>query len=343
MLTFTRRLRRPLLPRSPSTPTPRSTAPRVTVAVSTLNRRDLLEGTLLALQQLTYPSFEVVVVDGPSTDGTAEMLRSFEHSARLGTCDVAALGASRNIAVAMAAGDLVAFIDDDAIPPPDWLDLLVPAFEDSTVAAAGGPVFDVPLDRVEWKLCTCTRLGVPEVDNPGPIERYLGPGADPVAYFAGCNMIIRRTALQAVGGFNPLFTSAYDDADITRRLNDAGFRMAYVEQALVRHYRAASNVRDGTLMIRDPYRIIASRAVFALHGSMPLPAADVEAMMEAAADEWRNAAHCHLTDGRLTPEEHERFLQRVDDGVRDGLQAGRTPRPVAVIPDPPRHLFRQYN
>lgn len=86
----------------------------------------------------------MVVVNGPSTDGTAELLTNFAEETRLGTCDVASLGVSRNVAIAMAAGELIAFLDDDAIPPSDWLEQLVPAFADPIVAAAGGPVFDAP-------------------------------------------------------------------------------------------------------------------------------------------------------------------------------------------------------
>ncbi|NMD25046.1 MAG: glycosyltransferase, partial [Actinobacteria bacterium] len=52
----------------------RRASPTVTVAVCTLDRRDQLERTLHALRSLTYPAFEVVVVNGPSSDGTAEML-----------------------------------------------------------------------------------------------------------------------------------------------------------------------------------------------------------------------------------------------------------------------------
>lgn len=313
--------------------------PTVTIAISTLNRRDSLERTLGSLRLLTYPSFEVVVVDGPSTDGTDEMLKDFAEEVRLGTCDVASLGASRNVAVAMAAGELIAFLDDDAIPPPNWLEQLVPAFTDPIVAAAGGPVFDVPLDRVEWKLCTCTRLGAVEVDSPGPIERYLGAGVDPFVYFAGCNMMIRRTALQAVNGFNPLLVGSYDDADICVRLNDAGFVLKYVESATVRHDRAPNESRDEQQRIRDPYRTIISRAAFMLQSDTTADVEVVSAILHGWLQDWRNVANAELADGRLTQDSHRHFIERAESGVREGLAAASAPRTLVHIPEAPRHRF----
>lgn len=315
----------------------------VSVVINTLNRRDHLERTLLALRDQTYPRFEVIVVNGPSTDDSDEMLRSFEASARLATCTEACLGISRNIGVAMAAGDIVAFTDDDAIPRPDWLDLLVAAYDEVDVAAAGGPVFDVPSDRIEWKICTCDRLGVPNTDSAPPIDRYLGPGADPVAYLAGCNMSFRRSALQAAGGFNSLLAYGYDDVDICCRLTDAGHRIAYVEDALVRHDRAPSAVRDERQVIRDPYSVIFSRSVFSLQcGNSPHSAEQIADTMTTWADEWRTVADQHLSEGGLSADEHRRFIDRAVAGALDGIAAGSSPRPWTQIPDPPRHLFRPY-
>ena len=325
---------------SPEEPSP---SPRVTIAIATLDRRDSLERTLLSLRELSYPSFEVVVVNGPSTDGTAKMLAEFSEVIRLGTCDVASVGASRNAATAMSAGELIAFLDDDAIPPPNWLEMLVPAFADPKVAAAGGPVFDVPLDRVDWRLCTCTRLGVPVVDSPGPIERYAGVGADPIAYFAGANMIIRRSALQDVGGFNPLLTSSYDDVDICARLNDAGFALVYVDGALVRHDRAPSLTRDEDHHIRDPYRIITSRAAFMLQSEHAAHLDVVTQVLHDWLNDWRNEADSRLTSGRLAEPARDHFVERAIAGVRDGLAAATEARKSALIPPAPEHLFLEHS
>ena len=74
----------------------RGTPPlRVSVVINTLNRRDHLERTLVALREQTWPHFEVVVVNGPSVDGTADMLTAFADCARVASCPQASLGRSR--------------------------------------------------------------------------------------------------------------------------------------------------------------------------------------------------------------------------------------------------------
>jgi glycosyltransferase involved in cell wall biosynthesis len=315
----------------------------VSVIINTLDRRDSLERTLVALRDQRYSHFEVVVVDGPSVDGTAEMLRAFEGRARIAACPEANLGLSRNIGLQLAAGDIVAFIDDDAIPPPVWLELLVARYADSHISAAGGPVFDVPLDRLEWQICTCTRLGVPNTDSTGPIERYQGPDADPFAYLAGCNMSFRRSALREIGGFNSVLMYGYDDVDVCCRLIDAGHGIAYDDDAVVRHHRAPSAVRDGRQIIRDPFSICHARAVFTLQCQQLSHTIDeiVETMGDAVQD-FRNAAERHFADNEFDEAERSRFVDRARAGTEAGIAAGKQPRRYESIAAPPRDQFLPY-
>jgi glycosyltransferase involved in cell wall biosynthesis len=319
------------------------TATPITVAISTLNRRNSLERTLVALREQTYPRFEVVVVNGPSTDGTTELLERFADRARVFDCPTASIGRSRNISVQQAAGDIVAFIDDDAIPPPDWLERLVAPFEDERVGYVGGPVFDVPLDRVEWKICTSTRLGAINTDSSGPIAIYQGLGADPVAYFAGCNMGLRRNALQAIGGFNSALLYTYEDVDVCCHMNDAGYSLAYLEEVTVRHDRAVNSVRDGQRVITDPYALVLGRIVFTLHCKLGSKSrAKVRRLVRDWERDWVAHSTAHLTSGRFTPAEHEKFVARVVAGTTEGIARGSLPRPFTTIGPPPTGEFRQY-
>src|SRR5690606_20845029 len=97
---------------------------------------------LASLRQLDHPAVEVVVVNGPSTDGTDDVLAAHRGQVKVVSCPERNLSLSRNLGIAAAAGELVAFIDDDAYPDPAWLDDLVGLFDDDEVAAAGGPVLD---------------------------------------------------------------------------------------------------------------------------------------------------------------------------------------------------------
>src|SRR5580704_8132994 len=115
---------------------------RVSVVINTYNRSSSLKAVLHSLHRQNYPHFEIIVVNGPSTDGTMELLEQYRQSIRVGTCADRNLSVSRNVGIQMAHGELVAFIDDDAVPDEDWLAYAVPAFGDQEVAGAGGFVYD---------------------------------------------------------------------------------------------------------------------------------------------------------------------------------------------------------
>jgi GT2 family glycosyltransferase len=287
----------------------------ISVIVCTLDRCASLKRALEALTRQTFRRFEVIVVNGPSSDGTSELLSGYP--VRVGTCSEAHISRSRNIGVRMAAGDVFAFLDDDAVPGPDWLGQLAGAYEDPTVAAAGGPVFDIPLGRIDWEILTCTREGAVNFHSEPPVERYLGRGADPFLYLAGCNMSFRRTALRRAGAFNPELPHGYDDAELCMRLIDAGGRIAWVEGALVRHERATSAVRDGEQVCTDPYSAMFCSAVF-IEQSRPTSAPDVLAELAVG---WKSGP------AELLPEERRGwFRERVEQGIAEGVRAGRRPR-----------------
>jgi glycogen synthase len=304
----------------------RATPPDVTVAILTLNRADRLAASIRSVLAQDHPSFEVLVVNGPSTDGTADLLASMVSEGlriRVTSCPVAQVGAARNVGLRESRGSIVAFIDDDAVAAPTWLTTMTAPFADPTVVAAGGPVFDVPLGRVDWRLCTCTRLGQPDVDAPGPIDRYLGPGADPFPYFAGCNSVYRRADALAVGGVDPDLHKIYDDVDLAAKLVDAGGRMAYVDEVLIDHDRAVNALRDDQQVLRDPFYALRDRVVFVArvrHRSL-----DDQELTDRAlswARDWGGEADRQLAAGQCTPEQHRWFLDRANEGATVGLQVG---------------------
>ena len=113
----------------------------VSVVINTYDRAFCIGNTLDALLNLHYSNFEIIVVNGPSKDATAEVLSEYP-SIRVERCPESNLSMSRNIGIRAAAGEIIAFIDDDGIPEPEWLDRLVVGFDDPEVAGVGGPVYN---------------------------------------------------------------------------------------------------------------------------------------------------------------------------------------------------------
>jgi glycosyltransferase involved in cell wall biosynthesis len=187
--------------------------------IATAGRAASLDRTLQSLRQLRYPLFEVIVVLGPSLDNSAEIVARHADFIRHYPIDRLNLSAARNIGVAMAQGDVVAFIDDDAMPEPDWLDRLITGYEDPRVAQVGGFIRDNRGVDFQCKYLVVDRFGdsvgfdeLPELDDD---SHFLG--------LTGTNFSVRRDLLTQMGGFDEEYAYFLDETDVTIRLVDRGW------------------------------------------------------------------------------------------------------------------------
>ncbi len=207
--------------------------PSVSVVVCTYNRAQVLGRCLDALRRLDYPEFEVVVVEGPSTDDTRVLLDRFPDVKRV-TNAKRNLSISRNIGIAASAGAIVAFIDDDAVPGRGWLRALAAAFDDPTVGAAGGDVFGPSGDHLQFSNGILSRYGRVIARQDAPDDRN-DPGGAWYNTLMGTNSSFRRRALDGVGGFDENYEYYHDEADLCARLIDAGHRVVHAPDAVVWH------------------------------------------------------------------------------------------------------------
>lgn len=188
---------------------------RISVVIATYNRKDLLLGCLAAVTCLDYPDFEVIVADDGSTDGSSEAVwqlfpgvRYLPHATNTGE------PAARNRGVRAATGDVIAFTDDDCVPPPDWLQRHARHYDTPSIAAAGGPQicrtpnFYECFDVAQWRI----RFDALEtVDRIGDYEHLLTG-----------NMSVRREVFARVGLFDEQFRCGCD-SDFIRRVSRAGY------------------------------------------------------------------------------------------------------------------------
>jgi len=203
-----------------------SPAPRVSVVVCTYNGAATLSQCLEGILTLHYPNYEVIVVSDGSTDGSAELAASFE-GVRVIETPQRGLAAARNTGMDAATGDIVAYIDDDAIPDPDWLKHFASTFASGPYAAAGGPNV-LPPGSSAVAQCVANAPG-------GPTHVLVSDRE--AEHIPGCNMAIRKRDLEAIGGFDPQFRAAGDDVDVCWRLLDSGKRIAFSPGAVVWHHR----------------------------------------------------------------------------------------------------------
>jgi GT2 family glycosyltransferase len=202
--------------------------PRVSVVVCSYNGARTIRDCLDGLVQLEYPDFEVIVVDDGSTDETAQIAR--EYGFRVISTPNRGLSSARNTGLAAATGELVAYIDDDAWPDPHWLTYVADTFLRTEHVAVGGPNLPPPGDG-PIAACVANAPG-------GPNHVLLGDRE--AEHIPGCNMVFRKTALRAIGGFDPRFRVAGDDVDVCWRLQARGGSIGFHPAAVVWHHRRNS-------------------------------------------------------------------------------------------------------
>src|SRR2546427_9406651 len=210
---------------------PRPSLAKDSVVVSTLNGAATLRDTLAGLEQLDYPDYEVIVVNDGSTDATPQI--ASEYHVRLITTKNQGLSAARNVGTRAATGEIVAFIDDDAYPEIHWLRFLALAFMEGKYVGVGGPNLPPPNDG--W----IADAGAHGPGGPDPLRL----SATVAEHNPGCNMAFRKDALEAIGGFDPVFRTAGDDVDVCWRLRDRGGLIGYSPAAVVWHHRRKSSRR----------------------------------------------------------------------------------------------------
>lgn len=256
------------------------------------------------------------------------------------------LARSRNLGIDAAAGDVVAFIDDDAIPEARWLEDLAAAYASADVGGAGGLTLDNSGVRPQYRYSLCDRIGRTDFDRSPPFAAFNRPGADPFVYLQGTNCSFRREALERIEGFDEEIEYNYDEAEVCARVIDAGWRLEALEGAVVHHRFLPSHMRrdEG---FTDPFFAIKNRAYFALRvGAGHRDRAETLASLARYLEE----AKAHTADaarhGRFSEEEAATFARRADEGFARGIERGlagvrrgraiRPADPDAFLPYPVR-------
>ena len=306
--------------------------PRVSVVVNTLDRASSLGLTLHGLERLDYPAFEVVVVNGPSTDGTEAVLERWQGRIKVGRCAHRNLSESRNIGIALAAGDVVAFIDDDAYPDPAWLDRLVEAYEDPEVAASGGPVYNHTGHDIQCWVSFADRLGHVWDNKARDVDRsalLAFPLSREFVSLIGTNSSFRRDALLEVGGFDEDFVYFLDETELCCRLVDRGCVIRNLDDGFVYHKFLPNDIREDNRVFRDAYQIMKSRFLMALkHGARTHTVAEVAESIASAAATLRGHYEKHVPTGELTEADRAKFERDIPLAAEAAIECALRPTPA---------------
>ncbi|TRW82854.1 glycosyltransferase [Mycolicibacterium sp. 018/SC-01/001] len=242
------------LPTPPAPPVLADPPPAISVVICTRDRVSMLQTALDSVRALDYPDFEIIVVDNAAATTATHRYVAALGDPRVRVIDEPRPGLSRarNTGLLAAAGDIVAFTDDDVVVDRHWLTAvargftrgdsvscvsgLVPAAELRTPAQA---YFDA---RVGWSVCLRTRVFEWAA---APLDIPLFPFA--VGHYGtGANFAVDREAVVRVGGFDEALgagspTGGGEDLDMFFRLLRAGGQLVYDPASIVWHRHRASS------------------------------------------------------------------------------------------------------
>ena len=271
-------------------------AQRPVVSVIVVNYRgaDDTIACLRALRaELSYPAefLQIICVDNASGDGSADRIREvdgvevIESGANLGFAGGCNLGATH------AKGTVLAFLNNDARPAPDWVSAAVEVLRaEPTVAAVASKVLDWDGERIDFVDGGLTWFGMGYKRHAGEVDDGSHDVARDVLFATGSAMFVRAEVYRTLGGFDERFFMFYEDVDLGWRLNLRGWRVRYEPRSLAyhRHHASMSKV-DSTDNARELY-LLERNALAALYKNVSdttlakaLPAALALAVRRATA------------------------------------------------------------
>ncbi len=312
------------------------TLPTVSVVVVSRDRPTALRRCLTGLAQVQYDPFEIVVI--ADDKGCAAVAGSpWGAHIKVIKFNRANISEARNLGISHAAGDIVAFIDDDAVPEPSWLSHLVAPATRPYVGAMAGFVRGRNGISFQWMARSVDETGATEPMEMNPRRAtILTPKGRTATKTEGTNMAVRRDVLIELDGFDPGFAFFLDETDLNLRMARAGHSTAIVPMAEVHHGYAASPRRRADRVPRDLFDIGASWAVFQ---RKYLPEAKRTGHWRTIRAKERARVVEHMVAGRLLPGEVNRLLARLDQGYSQGLMRQRGGAQVSRSPIAPFRPF----
>ena len=223
----------------------------ISVLVCTRGRGDTVRMALDSILSIPDNTFELVLIDQNPDCSTKQAVLPYLHDARLKyvhASDTKGLGLAHNLGMEHSSGSIVAITDDDCTVPADWLEQIKDVFESHPNV---GIVFcsvmpgehDAKLGFIPGFECKRERI----IANPFTWRGGIGAG-----------MAVRRTAVEAIGGFDALLGPgavfpAADDCDIAIRMVINGYQICETNRTLVTHYGFRTFEEGKELTKRDSY------------------------------------------------------------------------------------------
>ena len=217
----------------------------ISIIVAVKNAEKYVRRCIDSLLNQSYPAdkYEIIVVDGLSTDGTWAILQELKKrnpELRIFKNLKENAAAGRNIGIRNAKGEYVAFIDSDAVADTNWLENISKTFDKVGAVGVGGPDLLPPdseyISKVIGRIMASPLASGGKL-NPS-VQHIMSSQAGYVKHIPTCNLCLKKDVVEKLGYFDEGFVfAAGEDLEFNTRLTLAGYKLYYSPLIRVAHYR----------------------------------------------------------------------------------------------------------
>ncbi|MFH0783329.1 MAG: glycosyltransferase [Pseudomonadota bacterium] len=202
---------------------------KVSLAIPCFNAEIFIGQVLESIMAQTRQPDEILIIDDGSSDNTKKIVSQFSQIRLICHDNNQGIAAARNSAIKHASGDIIVFLDADALASPEYIEEMVAGFTGEDVAGVNGRA----IESVQKTIYDKWRKDV-------LFQEWGDEHRQEVYFLFGMCAAYRKKVLEEVGGFNELFRISGEDMDISYRIRKMGYRLAYTPKALVYHLREDS-------------------------------------------------------------------------------------------------------
>ncbi len=238
--------------------------PRFSIIIVSWNALDHLQTFLPSVAETDYPSYEIILADNASDDGSVEWVSQAYPGVKIASLDKNyGYCGGNNRAVPHADGEILVFLNNDVKVEPDWLKPLDRCFGDDPALAALQPKmlsFNNPdefeyagaaggmLDKYGYPFCRGRIFDSLEEDR----GQYDQPA--PIFWASGAALCVRKEIFEDAGGFDEDFEFHMEEIDLCWRLWNRGYKVGYCPKSVVYHLGGGSLPMDSPRKTYYNYR-----------------------------------------------------------------------------------------